>query len=99
MHIPSSLAAWLPQAALALAFTAASDDAVASQVISCSSMAPSAYVECPAGGLILGARLDEEASITPFRCAFGQTWGYHGNVIWVAAGCGGEFEVDLANGP
>jgi hypothetical protein len=61
-------------------------------------MQPNQYVECPAGALIVGARLDQEASISPYRCAYGQTWGYHGDLIWVTAGCGGEFEVQLAQG-
>jgi len=48
------------------------------------------YAVCPTGR-IRGAQLVRQ--ISQAACVEGQTWGFHGDGVWVDRGCEGEFEI------
>lgn len=51
---------------------------------------------CFAGGQIVSARLQMDASETGASCQSANSWGYRNNWIWVSGNCSGVFSVTIS---
>ena len=63
--------------------------------ISCYGNAGTGMTRCFAGGQIVSARLQTDASETGASCQSANTWGYRRNWIWVSGNCSGVFAVTI----
>jgi len=64
--------------------------------ISCYGTPGTGMTRCFAGGQIVSARLQTDASETGASCQSANSWGYRGNWIWVSGNCSGVFAVTIS---